>query len=66
MYKTNNQALVAFMVTVNEIRDHLVALSAHVDNHLEIPPDDVTWDHQVDARRALELLIEVGRWLSLQ
>jgi len=62
---TNDGALTAFMVNMNEIRDQLLILTSYVDNHMDVLPDEIHWGHVGSARCTLELLFQINQFLNL-
>lgn len=56
----NDEALQAFMTRISTARSLLSALEAHLDDHMGISPEDVTWANAGDAGRLVEKLEDIA------
>jgi len=62
---SNEKALAAFCNNVANARELLTLISRHLDNHMEVGPDEVNWAHAGDAGRIYESLKEVASTFNL-
>jgi len=60
---TNEKALMAFMSKIAETKTLLQELQNHIDDHMEVNPDDVNWSHVGDAGRLLEDVTTITDWV---
>jgi hypothetical protein len=64
--KTNQQnALDAFCHNVSSARELVTLITRHLDDHMGVAPDEVTWADTGSAAHALEELKNVARFLNL-
>jgi hypothetical protein len=59
---SNEKALSEFMAKISEAQALLGELQAHVDAHLEVSPEDVTWGTFGNAGYIVEKLSEIADW----
>ena len=59
----NEKALHEFMAKIAEAKTLLDELQAHVDDHMEVSPDDVDWGDVGSAGYMLEKLTELTDWV---
>jgi len=63
---TNETALSAYVAALAEIRETLVLLTDHADDHLGTAPDDVNWGHVGSANYVKDHLNEIAGFLGLR
>lgn len=60
----NDEALTAFMVRTAQARAHLEALTAYIDDHAGVLPEDVDWANVGDMAHVAELLKEAADFIG--
>lgn len=64
--KTNQQnALDAFCHNVSSARELTALIARHLDDHMGVAPEEVTWADTGSAGHVVEQLKEVARFLNL-
>jgi len=64
--KTNQEkALEAFSHHVASARELLTLIRRHMDDHMEVSPDEVNWANVGDAAHTVDELKNVARFLNL-
>ena len=59
----NEKALQEFIAKIAEAKTLLDELQAHVDDHMEVSPDDVNWGDVGNAGRLVHQLTELTDWV---
>jgi len=59
---SNEKALSEFMAKISETQALLGELQAHVDDHMQVSPEDVTWGTVENAGYIVEKLSDITDW----
>ena len=62
---SNEKALQAFCINIADARELVTLIARHLDNHMEVGPDEVNWAHVGDAGRINESLKEIAATFNL-
>lgn len=62
----NEKALDEFIGTVAAIEEKLDALKAHIENHMDVAPEEVNWGHVGSAKHLLTLLKEASEFAGIE
>ena len=62
----NEKALDEFIATVAAIEEKLDALKAHIDNHMDVAPEEVKWGHVGSAKHLLQLIEEASEFAGIE
>jgi len=58
----NDKALHEFMSRISEARERLAELTAYVDDHMQISPDEISWGNVGNAGYLVEQLSQLTDW----
>jgi len=61
----NEKALQAFCINIADARELVTLIGRHLDEHMEVGPDEVNWAHVGDAGRIRESLKEIAATFNL-
>ena len=62
----NEKALDEFIGTVAAIGEKLDALKLHVENHMDVAPEEVNWGHVGSAKHLLQLIKEASEFAGIE
>ena len=62
---SKDEARYAFIDRIARARELLTLLTRHLDDHMEVAPDEVNWANVGDAGRLVEVLKEAARGCNL-
>ena len=62
----NEKALDEFIGTVAAIEEKLDALTAHIENHMDVAPEEVNWGHVGSAKHLLQLIKEASEFAEIE
>ena len=62
---SKDEARDAFIDRIASARELLTLLTRHLDDHMEVAPDEVNWAHVGDAGRIRESLKEIASTFNL-
>lgn len=62
---SKDQAQETFVHHVASARELLTMLRRHLDDHMDVSPDELNWGHVGDAARLVEVLKEAARGCNL-
>ena len=62
----NEKALNEFIGAVAALEEKLDALKAHVENHMDVAPEEVNWGHVGSAKHLLTLLKEASEFAGIE
>jgi len=62
---SKDEARDAFIDRIASARELLTLLTRHLDDHMEVAPDEVNWANVGDAGRLVEVLKEAARGCNL-
>ena len=62
----NEKALNAFVGTMAVLEEKLDALKAHIENHMDVAPEEVNWGHVGSAKHLLTLLKEASEFAGIE
>lgn len=62
----NEKALDEFIGTVEAIEEKLDALKAHIENHMDVAPEEVNWGHVGSAKHLLQLIKEASEFAGIE
>lgn len=62
---SKDQALETFSHHVASARELVTMLRRHLDDHMDVGPDELNWGHVGDAARLVEVLKEAARGCNL-
>ena len=62
----NEKALDEFIGTMAALEEKLDALKAHVENHMDVAPEEVNWGHVGSAKHLLQLIKEVSEFAGIE
>ena len=62
----NKKALDEFIATVAALEEKLDALKAHIENHMDVAPEEVNWGHVGSAKHLLQLIKEASEFAGIE
>ena len=62
---SKDEARDAFIHRIASARELITLLTRHLDDHMEVAPDEVNWANVGDAGRLVEVLKEAARGCNL-
>lgn len=62
----NEKALNEFIGTVAALEEKLDALKAHIENHMDVAPEEVNWGHVGSTKHLLTLLKEASEFAGIE
>ena len=62
----NEKAQDEFIGTVAVLEEKLDALKAHIENHMDVAPEEVNWGHVGSAKHLLQLIKEASEFAGIE
>ena len=64
--QTNKQALDEFVGMMAALEEKLDTLKAHIENHMDVAPEEVNWGHVGSAKHLLQLIKEASEFAGVE